>query len=66
MFNAKKIAKQWPEFRGEKQASLGNDWVWKAVVTYYHTYYNLYKLGYIKGNLDQFVMEHLCESINNN
>ena len=63
--NANKIAKRWPEFRGEKRAPIGDYWVWKVVLTYYHFYYNFYKPEYINGNLDWFVVNYLHELINN-
>ena len=63
--NAEEVAKQWPEFRDEKRASIGNDWVWETVMTYYHIYYNLCKPGCIDDDHDWFVIDHHCESINN-
>ena len=40
-------------------------WVSKAVVMYYNVYYDFCKPGYIKDNLDQFLIDHLRELINN-
>ena len=64
MLNAKEVAEQWPEFWDEEGVLIGNDWVWKTVVIYYHAYYNLCKPGCINGNLDQFVVDHFYEPIN--
>ena len=35
------------------------------MVAYYHIYNDFCKPRCIKGNLDQFVVDHLCESIDN-
>ena len=37
------VTEQWPEFRGKKGDFIGHDWVWKAVVPYYHVYDNFCK-----------------------
>ena len=63
--NAKEVVKWWPEFQSEKKASISKNWVQKTVVTHYHIYYNLCKPEYINGDLDRFVIDHLCEPINN-
>ena len=66
MLDTEKVAEQWPKFRGEYRALIGDDWVQKAVMTHYHVYYNLYKSRCIDGNLNRFVVDHLDESINDN
>ena len=33
MLDTKVVAEQWPEFQDKKQASIGNNWVQKPVVT---------------------------------
>ena len=35
LFDAKKVAKQWPEFRGEKLVSIRHDWIGEAMVSDY-------------------------------
>ena len=66
MLDAKKVAKQWPEFWNKKKISISDNWVQKAVVMHNHIHYNFWKLKYINDNLNQFVMDHLCEPINDN
>ena len=63
-FNIGKIAEQWLEFGGEKQVSIGDNWVREFVVTYYHIYYDFCKPRCIENDLDWFVMDHLCDPIN--
>ena len=50
--DAKKVAKQWLEFWGKKTASIGDNWILRAVVMYYHVYYNLCKPVCIDNDLD--------------
>ena len=38
MLDAEEVREQWPEFRDKKRASIGNNWVYKTVVTHYHIY----------------------------
>ena len=66
LFNAKEVAEQWPEFQGEEGVSIGDNWVLEFVMTYYHIYDGFCKPGYIEVDHDQFVVDHLCELINNN
>ena len=35
-FDAKKVAKQWPELGGEQWAFIKNDWIKQAVMSNYH------------------------------
>ena len=64
--DAKEVIEQWLEFWGEERASIDDDWVRKTVVTYYHVYNNLWKLRCIDGDLNWFIVDHLCEPINDN
>ena len=64
--DAKKVAERLPEFRSEKKALIGDNSVWKAVVMHYHIYYNLCKPKCIDGDLNRFIVDHLCKSINDN
>ena len=66
LFNGKELTDQWPEFRGEKKVSIGDNWVCATVVTYYHVYNDFCKPGCIEADLDLFIVDHLCESIDNN
>ena len=52
LFDAEEVAKRWPEFRGEKKASIGHNWIWKTVLANYHIYDDFRKSQYIKGDLD--------------
>ena len=64
--NAKEIAKQWPEFQVVKRASFDDNWVWKAIMTHYHVYYDFCKPKCIKNDLNRFVIDYLCKPINDN
>ena len=64
-FNAEEVVEQWLEFRDEKKASISDNGVQKPVVTYYHIYDNFSKPSCIKVDLDLFVVDRLCESIDN-
>ena len=65
MLDAGEVTKQSSAFWGKKKASICDNWVRKAVVMHYHVHYNLCKSGCIDGDLDQFIVDHLCEPINN-
>ena len=36
MFDAKKVAKQWPELGSKQQASIRNNWIEQAMVPNYY------------------------------
>ena len=59
----KEVIKRWLEFQGKKRAFIGDNWVRQAVLTHYNVYYNLSKPKYIDTDLDWFVIDHLCELI---